>query len=356
MNSEWRKAIHKKHQLYNRYWKIKSQTNWYNYKQQRNLCEKLKRSSMRTYMQEKCEKAKHQPRDFWKMVSPYLSNKSNSSESIQLIDNDKYVTNAAEVAELFNDRFTKVADSIGNDSQFRDDLTDHPSFKLIDERMKNVNEFNFVPTNVAAVEKIIDKTNGNKASGYDSIPPKAWKLSSDIMSPHICNVANKMFELSTFPDSQKKAEVLPIHKSKSRLEWSNYRPVSILTSLSKILEQCIARQIQPHLECTFSKFLSAYRANHGCHSVLEYTTEIWKRALDEKLYVGVLMSDLSKAFDCLPYNLLVEKLRHYKFSDKATNLLSSYLCKRFQRVKISQNCSDWKELSKGVPQGSIIGP
>ena len=114
--------------------------------------------------------------------------------------------------------------------------------------------------------------------------------------------------------------------------------------------------MQPHLEKVFSKFLSAYRANHGCHSVLEYTTEVWKRALDDKLYVGVLMTDLSKAFDCLPYNLMLQKLSHYKFTDRATNLLESYLCNRFQRVKVCQNVSTWKELRKGVPQGSIIGP
>ena len=190
MNSEWRKAIHKKHQLFNRYWKVKSQSNWHQYRKQRNLCTKLRKSSMRDYMQEKCAKAKVETRNFWQMVSPYFATKSCASNSIQLIDNDRFVIKPQEIAEIFNDKFAAVADTIGNDSRFKDDLTGHPSLNEIDNRVKDIQEFNFAPTNVTDVKKIIDRVNANRSCGYDSIPPAMWKTSSDIMSPVVCNIAN----------------------------------------------------------------------------------------------------------------------------------------------------------------------
>ena len=94
----------------------------------------------------------------------------------------------------------------------------------------------------------------------------------------------------------------------------------------------------------------------GCHSALMHSTEVWRRALDEGKYVAIVMSDLSKAFDCLPHNLLLEKCSKYKFSNSSVNLLRSYLTDRYQRVKICQSVSSWSEMIKGVPQGSIVGP
>ncbi len=114
--------------------------------------------------------------------------------------------------------------------------------------------------------------------------------------------------------------------------------------------------MQPHLNKIFSIYLSAYRALFGCHSVLIHSTELWKKALDNKQYVGIIMSDLSKAFDCLPHGLLLEKLRHYNFGDGAVKLIESYLSNRYQRVKLGQVVSSWAKLNKGVPQGSVVGP
>jgi hypothetical protein len=165
-----------------------------------------------------------------------------------------------------------------------------------------------------------------------------------------------MLRNGTFPKPLKKGEVTPVHKAKSKLQWSNYRPISVLSCLANVMETLITKQMQPHLEVIYSPHLSAYRQDYGCHSVLMYSTEMWRHALDDKKYVGILMSDLSKAFDCLPHNLLIEKLRHYKFSDSAIQLLGNYLSDRSQRVKIGQTMSAWEPLKKGVPQGSVLGP
>jgi hypothetical protein len=358
MNSNWRKAIFRKHQMYNRYWKCRSQKNWHAYRKQRNLCEKLKRSSIRNYMNEKCTNSSREPREFWKMISPYMADKSKSSQNFLLLEEGTLINDPREIAQVFNNKFTTIAANIGKDSPYNNDVTNHPSFELIDNHVDtaNVTEFDFKHTDVSSVNKILSNLGINKATGYDGIPPKALKCSSQTMSPILCNAINNMVDQCSFPQPLKKAQVSPIYKAKSRLTWTNFRPVSVLTCISKIFETTMSKQMSPHLGSIFSKHLSAYRENRGCHSVLLHATEIWKQALDSKFYVGIIMTDLSKAFDCLPHNLLVEKFKHYKFSNKAVKLLESYLCERTQRVNIQGITSDWATLTKGVPQGSVVGP
>ena len=84
--------------------------------------------------------------------------------------------------------------------------------------------------------------------------------------------------------------------------------------------------------------------------------EYWRYALDKKQIIGAILMDLPKAFDCLPHKLLLEKPKAYGLSDKANKLIESYLTMRKQRVKLGQTQSEWHEILKGVPRGSIIGP
>ena len=102
--------------------------------------------------------------------------------------------------------------------------------------------------------------------------------------------------------------------------------------------------------------LSAFRAGYGCQTALLKVIEDWKIALDENKYIAAILMDLSKAFDCLPHDLLLQKLKTYGVTDSALNLLQNYLSGRKQCVKIGSSFSDWQDIYKGVPQGSILGP
>ena len=115
-------------------------------------------------------------------------------------------------------------------------------------------------------------------------------------------------------------------------------------------------QLDDYFRAHFHPFLSAYRKGYSCQSTLLALTEDWRQSLDGGHFVGAILMDLSKAFDCLPHRLLLEKLRAYNLAESAVSLLGSYLSDREQCVKIGNAQSASLPMYKGVPQGSIIGP
>ena len=151
--------------------------------------------------------------------------------------------------------------------------------------------------------------------------------------------------------------ILPLHlKKNERLHKSNYRPISILPTLSKVYEKLFYIQIYKYFNNIFSKYLCGFRQGQSTQHCLLFMLEYLKKALDKGLCTGVLLTDLSKAFDCICHDLLIAKLHAYGFSKKSLNLVNNYLCNRTQRTKVGESFSSWRNIFYGVPQGSILGP
>ena len=142
-------------------------------------------------------------------------------------------------------------------------------------------------------------------------------------------------------------------KKKDPLNKENYRPVSILQTISKIFERSMHDQLSSFMDNHFNPFLAAFRKGFGCQSTLLRLLEDWRKALDNHESAAAILMDLSKAFDCLPHGLLIAKLRAYGLSKGAMGLLESYLSDRSQQIRLGQCTSTWENLFKGVPQGSI---
>ena len=195
-----------------------------------------------------------------------------------------------------------------------------------------------------------------KATGCDNIPGKLIRIAYRELSVPFCNLMNTCIAMRTFPTPFKFADVSPIFKSDDNMNKGNFRPVSILSILSKLYEGILNDQMLDHFREIFDVLLSTYRRHYSCQTILLKFVEDVKSALDGGNKMGTAFMDLSKAFDCLPHGRLIVKLHAYSFSMSACELLSNYLSNRQQCVKILNNRSTWRTLSKGVPQGSIHGP
>ena len=150
--------------------------------------------------------------------------------------------------------------------------------------------------------------------------------------------------------------VSSLFKKNDNLKKDNYRPVSVLPSLSKVYERVMGQQLSNFFDKIFSALLSAFRKRYSCQWTLLNMIEHFKNSLDNSECVACLSMDLSKAFDCLPHCLTICKMYSYGVSREACTLIASYLRDRKQRIKLVNTRSEWTELLKGVPQGSILGP
>ena len=161
---------------------------------------------------------------------------------------------------------------------------------------------------------------------------------------------------SNFPSNLKAADILSTHKKKDKSDIENYRPISILPTLSKIYERCMYDQIYKYFDQILSKYQCDFR--RGCntqHFLLE-VVEKWKEALDKGGLGGAILTDLFKAFDCIKHDLLIAILAVYGFDSNSLSFIFSYLNERKQRTKIHNSSSPYAHIACGVPQGSILGP
>lgn len=299
------------------------------------------------------EKFMSKPKELWRELNKVIFNRSShSSNHFCILDNGVLQTSDKAVAECFNTHFASIPHYITknfnkpvpSDFEYLEYHTQHP----------------FVLESVTDLEvkNIIKELKIDAASGIDNISSKVIKYSSNFIVPVLTKIINDSFVNSTFPQCLKIAKVIPVHKSGSQLDLNNYRPISVLTTVSKIFEKALLIRLENFLllNNVIHQHQYGFIKKSSTTSACLNLTDSLSRSFEKKQYCACLFLDIRKAFDTINPSILLIKLRKMNISDTHLNLFSSYLMNRRQVVQVNNEMSMETEITLGIPQGSILGP
>ena len=198
----------------------------------------------------------------------------------------------------------------------------------------------------------------SKASGDDNVAAIVLKSTSKPMSTPLAMLFNKSLASGTFPRDWKRANVTPIYKKGSRLDPSNYRPVSLISIAGKVLEWFVRRRLMSHFDRhqLLSKSQHGFLPRKSCTTNLLETLDFLSYKQAHKRWVDVIFLDFAKAFDSVPHHRLIAKLQSYGIEGSLLEWIDSFLRGRTQRVLLGEHASRTAEVKSGVPQGSVLGP
>ena len=244
--------------------------------------------------------------------------------------------------------------------------------KKLAQKVQNLNEINYTtylkdsisssiflhPTQVSEVYNAIMSLNSYKSPGYDNIPVYFIRSVAEILAYPLSILVNHSFELGYFPNRLKTAKIISLYKSGDKSLPTNYRPISILTCFSKILEKLIYNRLMNFIDkhSVISSTQYGFRKHHSTtHAIADVVTLTYGN-INKNEFTGLVFLDLKKAFDTVSHSILLGKLNHYGIRGQAHNLLSSYLEDRKQYVTDNNITSTTEPIEYGVPQGSTLGP
>ena len=210
----------------------------------------------------------------------------------------------------------------------------------------------------------MSKLPAKNSSGHDNISNLLLKEIIAPLSPTLVEVFNKSLSKGEFPTVMKLAEVVPLYKGKEHYIETNYRPISLLTTISKILEKIVYQRVYCFLQSTGQIYENQYgfRANHSCEHAIGQVVGTIIKSLEKRQYSACILLDLSKAFDTIEHKILLQKLDTYGIRGNALSWFESYLTNRRLRVKCrtvsnsKETMSDEQPVKYGTPQGSCLGP
>ena len=290
-------------------------------------------------------------RKTWMIINSLIGKNSVKPPISLLSDDNVDISDPSEIAHIFNRYFGKIAHDL-EDSLPHNDLD---PCNFIDFNIPNL--FTFEPTTQEEIHSIIKEMKPSKQD-KDSIPIKIFISFAHYFSLILCDLINLCFSTGVFPACLKLAVIIPILKQGDPTIYTNFRPISLLIFISKIIEKCMYNRMYNyfHSNSIFSSSQFGFLRGLSTAHALSHLTEFLYNAIDDREVVVNVFIDFRKAFDTINHDILIKKLERYGIQGLPLALIKNYLSDRFQCVRIGDKISSKSKVTLGVPQGSNLGP
>lgn len=331
--------------------RLGSPYHWKMFRKFRNYVnEEIKRSKSNYYVN-LIEDSKGDSNKLWNAVNEVSSRKIQTSPPNCIISNGIQHTDAWSIATVLNKHFASIGQLLADKlPAATSEFTSASPFRR--------NAFCLQPTDELFIATQLKSLKSNKAIGLDRISARLLKDAAIVIAPSLSKLLNLSIKLHTFPSIWKCAKVIPLFKSGDRNNATNYRPISILPTLSKLLEKAVHLQFYQYLKENDLLIgeQHGFRPQHSTTSALSIFADdiLWN--MDKGKICGAVFLDLSKAFDTINHTILLNKLSDIGVCNGDLAWFNSFLSSRFLRTACGPELSDSLECNMGVPQGSILGP
>lgn len=321
------------------------------YKVARNKVNVEIKKAKKNYVSAEVSNDKMDTRRSWRAINLLLGRKSKITGIAEIKVDEAVLTEPCQISNAFNDYFSSVGTKVSETVQ---SSSVPPEFYV----EPSTSQFQFTEISTLTVYSFLSKLSVSKSSGIDGISARLLKDAATVISEPLTTIFNRSLSNGTFPDSWKTAKVFPIYKGNAKNDPNNYRPISVLPILAKVFEKIVFDQLYLYLteNNILTKFQSGFRSNHSTLTALLQATETWFKNIDNGYMNGVLLVDLSKAFDTVNHAILLKKMDLYGVKGKHLEWFTSYLSNRSQCCMVNNILSQCRPVFSGVPQGSTLGP
>ena len=347
-----RVSIKHRDKLFHKYLNNKTPNNRKAWTRYRNKVTETIKAAEKLFYQRKLKENSDNCQSLWKVFGSILNNKKKSKSINKIKVNNRELSDQNKITDEFNKYFSTIGAKLAEN--FNSENTNHKAYLM----NKVENSFFLHFTTEREIIREINNLDCKKSPGYDNISVKFIQAAKNLVAKPLMLIFNKAITSGQYPDALKIAKVIPLFKKGDNTLITNYRPISLLSLLNKIFEKLLYRRLYKflHKHNVLYKYQFGFRKGYSTTMALIEILNNIKIAIDNNKFVCGIFLDLTKAFDTVDHQILLDKLHHYGVRGQTNNLFKSYLSNRKQFVKIGNSESSHQPINCGVPQGSVLGP